>query len=99
MKTLMLLAALAVGIVACSSSSGSQGACENYCNKVASCASQSNSGCSGYCSGFDAGSDCRDETGLLNCWAGLSCSALMDFSFDGGFVTCVTNNCTDGGTI
>ena len=99
MKRLMLLAAFAAGSIACSSSSGAQGACENYCNKATSCAGVSGSGCGQACSEgiYDAGSSCRDFSGALNCLAGLSCSQLMDFSIDGGQLACYENNCSDGG--
>jgi hypothetical protein len=97
MKTLMMLAAVAVGAVACSSSSGAQGACENFCNKFASCDNQSNAGCSAACSSgiYDAGSSCRDQSGYLNCLAGLSCSELTNPSGDpdAGYAVCFDNNC------
>jgi hypothetical protein len=103
MKRLMLLATFAAGAIACSSSSGAQGACENYCNKFASCEGIPNSGCGQACSEgiYDAGNSCRDTSGYLYCLAGLSCSDLTGGGAGepvGGYAVCYNNNCVDAGS-
>jgi hypothetical protein len=91
MKRLMLLAALAAGTIGCSSS-GSQGACESWCSKLASCKGISNAGCGQACAQAvgDAGYGC---SAVYTCLANQSCPDLISGT---AYETCAGTSC-DGG--